>query len=64
MLSLGQTNKYICQWLFFRIFKHCDSNGKVLNYGILFPVLPLTGWKNDYKPKNILIIHFRKKVRK
>ena len=48
MTVLGFTNKYICQWLGFRIFKTVDK-GQVLNYGLFLGIMPLTGWKTDYK---------------
>ncbi len=53
MILLGLINIILIQWLFFRIAKEWDTdNGKTLSYGILFPVIPLTGWKSKYIPNN------------
>lgn len=38
---------YLVQFLFIRIYKSVD-NGKIIGYGILYFVLPLTGWFNNY----------------
>lgn len=46
MTKLALIN-YIVQFLFIRIFKNVE-NGKVKNYGILYFVVPLTGWWNNY----------------
>lgn len=44
-------NVWIFQWLFFRIgYRTLDRSWYA--YVILFPVIPLTGWWNDYKPQN------------
>jgi len=46
MTKLALIN-YLVQFLFIRIFKNVE-NGKVINYGILYFVVPLTGWWNNY----------------
>jgi len=46
MTWLGVLN-YFVQFLFIRVFKNVEK-GKVLNYGILYFVLPLSGWFNNY----------------
>ena len=46
MTKLALLN-YFVQFLFIRIFKNM-KDGKVLNYGVLYFVLPLTGWFNNY----------------
>jgi len=38
---------YLVQFLFIRIYKSVD-NGKIIGYGILYFVVPLTGWFNNY----------------
>lgn len=43
---LGCVN-YIVQFLFIRIYKSVD-NGVIKGYGILYFVLPLSGWFNPY----------------
>jgi hypothetical protein len=52
---LGWWNWVICQWFFFRICQFCDDFDNVSGYGILFPIIPLTGWdspiSSDFYPK-------------
>lgn len=43
---LGFSN-YFIQFLFIRIYKSVDK-GKIKGYGILYFVLPLSGWFNNY----------------
>lgn len=41
---------YILQFLFIRIYKSIDAETKkVLGYGVLYWVYPLTGWSTKYK---------------
>jgi hypothetical protein len=65
MTKLKFINFYIVQWFFFRICRFIeddftkDNFNKQTYYGILFPILPLTGWwmnikfiSNNFKPRN------------
>lgn len=54
MSKLFFLNYFICQWFFFRIYKYSiGTKGSQVDdihgYGVLFFVLPLTGWKNKYR---------------
>ena len=49
---LGVINKFIVQWFFIRICKFLDDSDKITHYGIIFPIVPLTGWGKPYKPTN------------
>lgn len=42
-----QILNYFLQIFFFRVFK-VTERGKIKNYGILYFVLPFTGWKDNY----------------
>lgn len=46
MTKLALLN-YFVQFLFIRVFKNVEK-GETVNYGILYWVLPLTGWWNNY----------------
>lgn len=50
---LGVFNFWVIQWFFFRV---CYREEPKLQWGILFPVLPLTGWWSAYIPKKPLIL--------
>jgi hypothetical protein len=56
---LGWWNWVVCQWFFFRVCTDDDCK-----YGILFPIIPLTGWCSDYIPQQYGKIFFRKGVKK
>lgn len=43
----------VIQFLFIRVTKIIDKHN---TWGIMFPVLPLTGWVGDYKPDKRLIV--------
>ena len=48
MTWLKAVNYFFIQFMFFRLVKQVEDN-KTLSYGVLFPVLPLTGWNRwDY----------------
>jgi hypothetical protein len=47
---VGWLNIIILQWFFVRLFYQLKDNGEILGYGLLLPVVPLTGWWNDYVP--------------
>ena len=54
----GWLNWYIFQWMFFRVFKEYDKTstggqGKLMSVGILFPIIPKTGWDTMYRPFNL-----------
>lgn len=49
MTKLEFINKFTAQWLFIRITRWVESN--YWGYGLLFPVIPLTGWTTSYWPK-------------
>lgn len=42
-----QLVNWILQLLFFRIFKNIKEDGNI-SYGILYFVIPFTGWYNDF----------------
>ena len=44
-------NFFIFQWLFIRVCKFVNSDGVVFGFGILFPVIPMTGFWFGYIPK-------------
>jgi len=41
---VGWLNLLVVQWLFFRIYWNTEPDGEVLGWGILGPVLPVSGW--------------------
>ena len=47
---VGWLNIIVLQWLFVRLFYATNDQDEVVNYGFIFPVLPLTGWWSDYIP--------------
>lgn len=49
MTKLKFINMFLAQWLFIRFTKNFDEDGKFLGYGILGFVLPMTGWRGDFK---------------
>lgn len=50
MSALGFINYFFVQWFCIRICKSIDIESKrVTGYGILYFVVPLTGWNNEYK---------------
>ncbi len=51
MSKLGYLNVIVCQWLFFRVAAVQMPDGEVLQYRVLFPILPLTGWWTSYFPR-------------
>ncbi len=48
MSKLEFINKFIIQWLFIRLTRWVEEDYK--GYGMLFPVIPLTGWVTSYWP--------------
>lgn len=53
---LGWLNVIICQWLLFRITHYTDVNNDN-RYGIIFPILPLTGWgESGFVPKRHFVV--------
>lgn len=54
---IGKWNVYLFQLLFFRIQHEGKPKG---NLWILFPIIPFTGWWNDYWPKKYFTIQIRK----
>jgi len=47
---VGWLNIIVLQWLFVRLYYAESDSGSVENYGIIFPIVPLTGWWSDYLP--------------
>lgn len=46
---LEAVNKLFFQWLFIRLYKEVDADTKkIIGYGLLVGILPLTGWCSDY----------------
>lgn len=52
MSRLYFINFFIIQWFFIRICRFLDDDGIQTHWGILFPVVPLTGWWSSYIPNN------------
>lgn len=46
---VGKLNVWIFQWFFFRL-AFCVEKNRKCKFVVLFPVVPLTGWWNSYKP--------------
>lgn len=65
MSKLFFVNFIFIQWFFIRICCYVNDEGIKDGYGILFPVVPLTGWwSSSYIPKsqkNIRICSVKKK---
>ena len=49
MTKLKIFNLLLAQWLFVRVTKNLDEDGKQIGYGIMGLVWPLTGWGTDFK---------------
>ncbi len=49
MTFLKFINRYVVQWLGFRITRTIGMTGKTIGYGLLIGVVPTTGWSTDYK---------------
>ena len=41
-------NVFILQLFFCRLYKMVDSEDQVIYTGLMFGVVPFTGWKRDY----------------
>ena len=56
-------NFIIFQWFFVRFGAVTDPAKKYVNerglyfnkYALVFPIIPLTGWKTDFKPYNVQV---------
>lgn len=51
---VGPVNFFLVQWLFCRICYHYDPNDPAetaIKWGILYPVIPMTGWWSEYRPR-------------
>ena len=48
MSWLGLLNGVVLQWFFIRLFK-AESKGVVKYWGILYFIVPLTGWGSKFK---------------
>ncbi len=49
---IGILNQLIFQWFFIRLNAYIDSNTQdIVGLGIVFPVIPLTGWWGRYIPR-------------
>ena len=54
---IGWLNRLICQWLLFRLQAVVSlDDDLILGYEVIFPILPLTGWKSGYIPQRYLTI--------
>ena len=51
---VGWINFLILQWLFVRIVGRFNERGQFAGWGLLGPVLPLTGWWGYYQPRHPL----------
>lgn len=48
---IGWLNIIVLQWLFVRFYYAENEQGRIEGWGLLFPIVPLTGWWNDYVPQ-------------
>jgi hypothetical protein len=48
MSKLGKLNFYVLQWFFIRLAK-VSVEGNTVGWTVLKGVVPLTGWKSDYR---------------
>lgn len=48
MTRLKALNIFVLQWFFVRLARIIDDDMKQVGWGLLGPVLPLTGWRSDY----------------
>lgn len=45
-------NIVFCQWFFIRLAKTQNvKTGETIGWGVMFPIVPLTGWFSDYVPR-------------
>lgn len=47
MTKLESANKFFFQFFFVRLAKYVHD-GKLVAWGLVYPVLPFTGWQSDY----------------
>lgn len=47
---VGWLNIVFLQWFFIRLFYSVSYQDNVGSYGLIFPIVPLTGWWGDYIP--------------
>ena len=53
---IGWINVLIIQWIFIRIWYSTDNK-----YGILFPIVPLSGWNgNKFIPQKFFVVELYK----
>jgi hypothetical protein len=48
---IGWLNTFILQWFFVRLYYVENEQNVVQSYGLIFPIVPLTGWWSDYIPR-------------
>jgi hypothetical protein len=48
----GWINILLLQWLFIRAVAVCDRDRNLVGVGILYFVLPITGWFSGYIPRS------------
>ena len=46
------------QWFFIRLFYQIEDNGEISGYGLLLPIIPLTGWWSNYLPSEPFRLRF------
>lgn len=46
---LGWLNWLVLQWLFVRLARVRDDDGRIVGYQWLVGVLPMTGWVDEYR---------------
>ena len=61
MTALKVINIFFIQFFFFRIARIVDKNHKQTHWGVIFPIVPFTGWCVDYIPKKYYIFKLWKK---
>lgn len=47
---IGWLNITILQWFFVRLYYVENDQNNIENYGLMFPIVPLTGWWSNYFP--------------
>jgi hypothetical protein len=63
MTRLEWINFFIVQWFFFRICRVLEGE-KQIGWGVMFPIVPLTGWdKVEYFPGDYAVLEITPKLR-
>lgn len=49
MTKLYALNYFLVQFLFFRVCRYYSPTGQQTHWGVIYFVLPFTGWNTPYK---------------